>query len=259
MTLFDYYYLLPAFLLVFCRVGGLMLAAPVFSAPVIPMQVKVLFTAAMSLTIFPMVAPQLAVPVTLGSALAGLAGELMVGLFLGMGVNLLFVGMQLGMQVASQQAGMGLANSFDPVMETSISPVAHIYYIVGVFMFLIVGGHRALVRALLESFQSVGPLQFRLDEPLVGLLLDMFSASFSIAIRVGGPLMLALFLAFLTLGFVSRTLPQLNILTVGFPMKLMVFTLISAVALCSMEHLFLDALAEFVDMTRAGLGLPAMY
>jgi flagellar biosynthesis protein FliR len=125
-------------------------------------------------------------------------------------------------------------------------------------LFLAVGGHRALVRTLLDSFESIPPLGFQISERLVGLLFDMMSLSFALAIRVGGPVMLALMLAFLTLGFVSRTVPQLNILSVGFPMKLMVALLTLAITITAMEDVLLSAFTEFLDMTRAGLGLNAM-
>jgi flagellar biosynthesis protein FliR len=188
----------------------------------------------------------------------GMLGELAIGVFTGFGVNLLFVGVQVGMQFASQQAGLGLANTFNPMMQAQMSTVAQLYYFVAVLLFLAVGGHRALIRTLLDSFEAIPPLGFQVTNHLVSLLFDMTAVSFALGIRVGGPLMLALMLAFLTLGFVSRTVPQLNILSVGFPMKLMVALLTMAVTITAMEDVVLSALTEFLDMTRAGLGLSAM-
>ncbi|NLX13327.1 MAG: flagellar biosynthetic protein FliR [Phycisphaerales bacterium] len=259
LTLFENYQLLPAFLLVLFRMAGLMVSAPLFSGTLLPTPVKVLLVVAMSAALFPMVLPAVVAPVTLGSALTGLFGELCIGILLGFGVTLLFSGIQLGMQAAAQQAGLGLANSFDPTMETETADVVQLYNLVAMFMFLGIGGHRALIRALLDSFQSIPPLQFAFGGAMLDVVVRMIGASFTIAIRVGGPVMLTLLLAFVTLGFVSRTVPQLNILNIGFPLKLMLAMLVMALTILAFEKVFLDSLADFLNLTREALGLAPQY
>ncbi|GAF97676.1 unnamed protein product [marine sediment metagenome] len=83
----------------------------------------------------------------------------------------------------------------------------------------------------------------------------MCGLSFSIAIRVAAPAILALMLALVSLGFISRTVPQLNILTVGFPIKLGIALLVMALTMMSLEPLLLDGLALGLDAIRAGLGM----
>lgn len=259
LALFDHYQLLPAFLLVLFRMAGLMVSAPLFSSPLLPVQVKALLAVAMSAALFPMVMPAVAAPVTLASALTGLFGELCIGILLGFGVTLLFGGVQLGLQAAAHQAGLGLANSFDPTMESETADVVQLYNLVAIFMFLGIGGHRALIRALLDSFQSVPPLQFAVSGEMLDVVVRMVGASFIIAIRVGGPTMLTMLLAFVTLGFVSRTVPQLNILNVGFPLKLLVALLVMALTIVAFEKVFIDGLTDFLDLTREALGLAPAY
>ncbi len=255
LPLFDHYQLLPAFLLVLFRMAGLMVSAPLFSSALLPTQVKALLAVAMAAAVFPMVMPAVAAPVTMAVVLTGLLGELCIGILIGFGVTLLFSGVQLGLQAAAQQAGLGLASSFDPTMETETAEVVQLYNLVAIFMFLGIGGHHALVRALLDSFQSVPPLQFAAGGEILDVVVRMIGASFTIAIRVGGPIMLTLLLAFVTLGFVSRTVPQLNILNVGFPLKLMVAMLVMALTIVAFEKVFLDGLTDFLDLTREALGL----
>jgi flagellar biosynthetic protein FliR len=185
----------------------------------------------------------------------GLVGELAIGLFIGLGVALLFAGIQIGAQLIGQQSGMRLGNVFNPVAEASGSILARFYFLVALMIFLMVGGHRALVRALLDSFAAIPPLSFQITENLVEILIEMCALSFSMAIRVAGPMILALMLAFMVLGFVSRTLPQINLLSVGFPLKLGIVFIVMAVTVMALEPLLLDALSLCLDGIRAGLSL----
>ena len=122
--------------------------------------------------------------------------------------------------------------------------------------FLGVGGDHALIETLLQSFATAPPLSFRVTEDLVALLVGVLEVAFIMAIRVGGPTVVALMLAFLTLGFVSRTIPQLNILTIGFPLKAALALLMMALTMVGLESALLEGLTSSMDAVRAGLGVP---
>jgi flagellar biosynthetic protein FliR len=249
------YIAMPAFLLVTARITGLMLAAPLFSAATVPTTVKALFVAAISLAVFPLLVPAMQGPLTMGATVAGLIGELAIGLMLGLGVSLILAGVQLGVQTVSQQAGLALGEVFDPTMETSTPIAAEIYFYVCMTVFLAVGGHRALVRGLLDSFATIPPMGFRVTEDVVALLIEMLTVSFIIAVRVGGPIILALLLAFVTLGFISRTIPQLHLMTVGFPVKIALALGLMAMTLMSLEPVMVDSVNRTMDDLRMGLGI----
>lgn len=253
--IFEIYTALPAFLLVLSRVAGLMLASPLFSGSILPTPINAILALAVSLSIFPLMAGQLAAPVTLASAAGGMAGELAIGLVLGLGVTLVFTGAQVAAQLISQQAGLALGEVFNPMMESSGTEVSQLYFLVAMAVFLGVDGHHALVRALLDTFAAIPPLDFKPEASLLELIVEVLALSFIIAARVGGPVMLALLLALLTLGFISRTMPQLNLLTVGFPLKLATALFVMAVTLIALEPILVDALVEVMDGVRAGLGI----
>lgn len=251
--MFQLYGLLPAFLLVLFRVSGLMLAAPFFAGAAIPTKIKVMLAAAISFCVFPMVAPVLPANVTLSSAIVGLVGELAIGLFVGLGVTLVFMGVQLAAQAVGQQSGMRLGAVFNPMMEASGTTLSQLYFLVSLAIFFAVGGHRSLVRTLLDSFGTIPPLGFHVSEGLVARLIDLLSLSFTLAIRVGGPTILALFLSLLVLGFVGRTMPQMNILTIGFPLKIGVALVVLAMTIMTVEPVLLDGLTVCMDAIREGL------
>lgn len=251
--MFEVYAALPLFLLVLSRVAGLMLASPLFSGEMLPTPINVLLAVAISLATFPLVAPRAMAPVTLGTAFAGMVGELAIGLILGLGVTLVFAGVQMAAQLMSQQAGIALGEVFNPMTETSATEISQLYFFVAMAVFLAAGGHHALVRAMLDSFTAIPPLTFRPDAGMIDFVVEVLTLSFTLAIRVGGPVILALVLAFLTLGFISRTVPQLNLLTVGFPVKLAMALFIMALSMISLESLLVDSINEVMDGVRNGL------
>jgi flagellar biosynthetic protein FliR len=184
-------------------------------------------------------------------------GELAIGVLVGLGASLLLIGVQLAAQLAAQQAGLALGDIFNPLLESEGTAVSQLYFLVATMVFLGVGGDRAVIAALLDSFETVPPLAFRVTPDLIELIVEMLVLSFAIAIRVGAPVVLALMLSFLTLGFIMRTVPQLNILTVGFPIKIAVAMLIMAVTMMTLEPVVLDGLTMFLDGIRAGLSAQA--
>jgi flagellar biosynthetic protein FliR len=122
-------------------------------------------------------------------------------------------------------------------------------------VFIAVRGDHSLIRALLDSFQTIPPLGFVPTEGLLALMLDLLDLSFTITIRVGGPMVLALTLSFMTLGFLSRTIPQIHLMSVGFPLKAAVGLSIAAITFGSMEGVLVDGLRDAFDVIRIGLGM----
>ena len=136
LQMFEIYKILPVFLLVLFRVSGLMLAAPLFSSPAIPLKIKVLMAVAMTMAVFPLLLPQVVVPVTLASAVVGLFGELLIGMFIGFGVTLVFMGVQLAGQLVGHQAGLGLGNVFNPMLEASMGVIPQLFFFISLMIFL---------------------------------------------------------------------------------------------------------------------------
>ena len=255
LPLFGFYGLLPAFMLVLCRIGGLMLTAPVFSSMALPVQVRALLAAAISLAVFPMAVTWLPTQMTVAAALAGLLGELTVGVLLGLALQLVFMGLDIAAEMVGQMSGLRLGEVFNPMLEVSVGAFGELYTLVAMMVFIAARGDHALVRALLDSFRTIPPLGFAPTEGLLALVLNLLDLAFSLTIRVGGPMALALMLAFMTLGFLSRTIPQVHLMTVGFPLEVAVGLSVAALTFISMEGVLVDGMREAFDTIRLGLGL----
>lgn len=222
LTFYDWPMVLPLLALVLARVSGLFLTAPVFSSSTIPIRIKVYAAMAVALVVLPNL---LATPVAVAGwidLLAGMAAELALGAIFGFFLNLMFVGLQIGAQLASQQCGIAMAEVFNPGADIEVDVLGNIYYWVVTIAFFALGGHRMLVRSLLDTFVWLPPLGVAWPDSVTGLLVSAVAACFELALRLAWPVLLALLLTELAMGFVSRTMPQLNILAVGFPLRILV-------------------------------------
>ena len=150
-----------------------------------------------------------------------LINEAMVGLLLGLGVMILMSGIELTGQVISQMSGMALANTFDETIENNASFFSQLLYFLALAMFVLMDGHRLLMEAMLDTYTWMPPGRALFGQTYVDALVTVLSQSFVLGIRTAAPAMTALLLATLLLGLIGRTLPQINILAVGFGVNTM--------------------------------------
>lgn len=210
-------------LLVFVRVLGIFTAAPVLGHVRVPAQVKVGIAAMITLVVTPLVAapaPETATHILLFAV--AVMKEAAVGLTLGFVAMMAFVAIQLAGEASDMQIGFGLANVADPLLGTRTSLLGQFQYTVATLLFLVLNGHHFLVAALVKSFSlvPVGALEYHPD--MTGSILKILAGLFMLGLSIGAPVMLAVFLTDLALGLLGRTVPQMNLLLVGFPVKIAV-------------------------------------
>jgi flagellar biosynthetic protein FliR len=205
------------FVLVLARTGTLVMTAPIFGSQAVPRRVRALLAVALSLLVTPVFLSE-TVPAVDNLIAIGrlLVNEALVGLLLGLGITILFSGIQVAGQIVSQLSGLSLADVFNPTFEEDVSVFSQLYYFLTLAVFVAVGGHRLVVEALLDTFAAAPPGHAALGNGYVEVLVSIVTQSFVLGIRAAAPLLVALLLSNLVLGLISRTLPQINVIAVGF-------------------------------------------
>jgi flagellar biosynthetic protein FliR len=239
------------FTLVLARIGALVMTAPLFGSQALPRRVRALLAVAMSL---------LVTPVYLGATLPPveqlvdygrlLVNEALVGLLLGLGMNILFSGIQVAGQVVSQMSGLSLADVVNPTFDTPVPIFSQLLEMLALAIFFLLGGHRHVIDALLGSFAWMPPGAGRLPEQLPEMLSTVAGHSFETGIRASAPVMVALLLAILIVALISRTLPQLNAIAIGLNFNAMVVLAVLAFCLGSAAFVFQDEAAGVVELVR---------
>lgn len=199
------------------------MTAPFFGSQSVPVRIRALFAVGISLIIVP---TYWSTPLEYPGSVLGLfvliAGEALVGLALGLGVLILFTGVQVAGQIIGQLSGMSLADVFNPAFDSNSPIFSQILFYVTMAVFLLIGGHRMILSGLLDTFEVLPPGLGTVSESITYALVTILHQSFVVGIRAVAPVMASLLLATLVMGLVSRTLPQLNILTLGFGLNALI-------------------------------------
>lgn len=245
---------LPVWVLVLFRLAGIFLFAPVLGSAAIPARVKVFLAVGLSFCVYPMLLGRHAEPLLAGDVFSGrwviwslpimIAAEALIGLVIGFAAGLPLMGMQMAGQVSDQQMGMGIGGIFNPDMDEELGVLGQFYYLMAMMLFVIMGGHRVLLATLVGSFESVPLGGFRIDRSVVELLLGLMGTAFELALRVSAPLLCLVFLETVALGFIARTVPQLNILSVGFALRILIGVTVLIGALSSKSEAYVSVLGR---------------
>ena len=235
---------LPLLALVLARISGLVAFAPFFSSAEIPVKMRALLAFCITLIVLPLVSAGLAVPVDLGSLVLTLIGEMCIGLTFGLMLTIVFSGLELAGLLIGQQVGISLAQVFNPLFNEETSVTGQMYFWLAMLVFLLINGHLILVTALVKSFHTMPPGIFSINADVINGLTGMLQIAFILAIQVSAPILAAIFLSTLAIGFIGRTVPQLNILSVGFSLRTILGFLLIIVCFKPAVQVFFNALEK---------------
>lgn len=239
------------FVYVLTRLSGLAITAPIVGSRSVPVRVRAFLVLALTLLIAPLHWDvETTAPENLLQLAVLLVQEIVIGFGLGLGVMILMLGLQLSGHVASHMSGMALADIFDPGFDTSVPIFSQLLDVVAVAVFLILGGHRMVMDALLDTFQWMPPGASHISSGAMMFVRDVISQSFVLGMRAAAPIIVSLLLSMLVMGLISRTLPQLNILAVGLSLNSIMMLAAMAVSLGAMVWVFQEEVEPTIVMLQ---------
>jgi flagellar biosynthetic protein FliR len=220
------------FLLVFIRITGIFMMAPVFGSSNVQGYVKAGLALAISIILFPVIYnAHVTIPDQLLPYVFAVAGEFTVGLILGFVSSLVFSAIQMAGQILDTQIGFGMVNVIDPLSGQQVPLIGNFYYFLAILVFLATNGHHVLLTALFTSFKLVPVSGLVVQSGLTAFIVDLLGGMFVIAMKISLPVLVALLMTDVALGMLARTMPQLNIFVVGVPGKIIVGIFVLSLAL----------------------------
>ena len=252
----------PAFLMVLFRISGIFIFAPLLGSSTVPMRMKVIFALGLAGCVYPMLLmPGRPAAELMGASIghevhlwalgAAVAVELLIGLAIGFGATLPIIAAQVGGHVIDQQMGLGLAGVYNPELNEQSGVVGEFYFLAAVAIFVIMGGHRVLLVTVAGSFDHVPLGGFDNFGGLLALMLGLMQSMFELALKVAAPLLAVIFLETVAMGFMARTVPQMNIMSVGFALRIMLGALVLIAAVVPQ----FDEVAQAIQFTMRRLML----
>lgn len=217
-----------AFFLLQSRLLAFLITVPIFGAPAVPAQFKLVlgaFLAAVLVASAPVEATarlrELGISATALDyrLLVLLVQELAIGLLLALVVTFILAAFQLAGFLQGYQMGFTIANVVDPLTQEQASIVGQALFFMGMLVFLAMDAHHLLLRGLVESVRLVPPGTFAYGGPAVALLLDLAQGTMLAALQIALPVVGTVLLVDLGLGVMARAVPQMNVFMVGLPLK----------------------------------------
>jgi flagellar biosynthetic protein FliR len=242
----------PVFVLVLFRIGGLMLFAPMLGSARIPKRVKALFAIILALGLTASIPRPAHLPETTWGVAIGIGGEMMFGLAMGMILSFVFISTQWAGQMIGQQMGLNMGEVVDPQFSGASSVIGDFYYFLTLVVFLFVGGHRDMIRGIRDSFDSLPLLSVGINASVLNLVVQMFATATTLAMRLAAPVLVTMLVVDLTLGFIGKTMPQLNVMASGMSIKSMVglIVIMIGISLFSTPNVIREAIAESLNVVR---------
>jgi flagellar biosynthetic protein FliR len=222
---------ITAFFLVLGRVSPLFVVAPLFSAKQIPAQVKGIVGVALAIGLTGIAMHGQTVP-TQPLQVAGLmVVNILVGLLFAYAIGALMWAVQSAGGFADIVSGFSFGATVDPVNGNPGGTFAELYSLIGVMLFIAIGGDAWMLRGIARTFTLV-PLT---KAPQLGSLANAAEISFTsimtAGLEVAAPVVMALLITDVAFGMVSRVVPQMNVFSVAFPLKVGVSLLVVAATL----------------------------
>jgi flagellar biosynthesis protein FliR len=223
-----------AFALVLARVAPMFLLAPLFSSKSFPARVRTVAAVALAIGISPVAERAIgeaALPADIWGLAALIGKELIVGMAFSFGIAALFAALAAAGAILDLSIGFMLGGVVDPLSGVQSSLLQQLYTMIGVMVFIAIGGDGWVIAGLARTYEAVPLLEWPQLGSLTAAAQLAFSGIFAAAVQVCAPVLLALIITDAATGVVSRVVPQLNVFAVGFPAKIAVGLLLVSVSL----------------------------
>ncbi len=151
-----------------------------------------------------------------------IVSEIMSGIILGFIANMIFEFIRMAGGYMDIQIGLSMMNILDPSSETTSTPFSNLSYFISMVIFFIIDGHHLLIKCLIQSFKVVNIGQNIVFQDTFSVVLDAFREYFVIGVKIAIPLVLIIIITDLCMALVSRTVPAINVMILGMPVKMVV-------------------------------------
>jgi flagellar biosynthesis protein FliR len=224
MISFDLSYSqLLLFILLLTRASGIFIFTPFLGNVLVPVHVRVLLSAVLGYFLYlSNLKLELQFPFSPGNLLVGILGELLIGMVIGFAAHILFNGLQLGAHLIGFQMGLSFVNLVDPSTSNRSTTLGIIYNFLGLMLFLGFNGHHWFIESIARSVMIAPPYGIHWSGMVVNHLGSMFGRLFVIGFQLAAPLVTVLLITDVALGIAGRSAQQINVLVIGFPLKVLV-------------------------------------
>jgi len=240
---------LVPFMLVAFRIAGMFIATPMLSSTMIPLRLKPFLVLALAAAIYPLT-PAWAVPdsLTIISVVPMVVGEALIGFVIGLLASLPLIAAETCGIIVGQQMGFGLAKVYNPEYDAETDVLGQALFFVVFGAFLAMGGLESVFRSLVSTFERIGPGGIGISQAPVETLVAVATSGLELAMRMSLPVVAAILLLVVVFAVISKTMPAINIMSVGFTVKVLAGLAVLTVALPTIARVAGDETGEILKI-----------
>ena len=235
--------LAAAFLLMFARIGTMVMLLPGLGELSIPARVRLTVALVLTLVLMPLHREAFTLDLrAFGPVIILLGQELVIGAVLGLAARLTISALQTAGAVIAQQLGLGFITAIDPTQNQQGAIVGNFLTVLGLTLIFATDLHHHVIAALHDSYGLFQPGAVPLAGDMATLILRSTAAAFRIGVQLAGPFLVFGLLFNLALGVLSRLMPQMQVFFVGIPLSILVGFVILLLVVGAMMSTFLGYL-----------------
>lgn len=236
-----------AFFIIFVRMGAAFAYMPGYGAAYVPATVRLVTALAVTAISVPLILPHLpAPPEDLPTLTLMIITEALIGLFLGLIMNVILAALHL----AGTQIGysIGLANAFaqDPVSMSQSAIMSSFLDLTGLTLIFVTGLHLVMIEAVVDSYVLMSPREAPMIQDMTRHVVESLVAAFKIGLKLASPFVVFAIVFQSAMGLISRLMPQLNIFFIALPLQMMAGLSLLIIVLPTMMMVFLEAYQDSV-------------
>jgi flagellar biosynthesis protein FliR len=215
---FERYYV---FLVSLARMAAMVGALPIFNSSQAAIRLRLGLAVAISLLLFPVLdlslSEQQKTPLGLGLIIIQ---EAVLGLLLGLMVQLIFFALQFGATIVGYQMGLSAAEIMDPQHQQQVPLLSQFLNIIAILFFLALNVHHSLFRVIVDSYTILPPGHLEISGDAIPFVLNKTGEMFVLGLRLVTPVLVVLMLSMFILGIMSRVFSQLQVFMLSFPINI---------------------------------------
>ena len=238
--------LLPAlaatFMLVFARIGAMVMLLPGLGETNIPVRIKLAIALLLTLIILPLhrAAYHVDIQASMMPLLVLMIHEIVIGVVLGATARVTLSALQVAGSVIAQQMGLGFVTAVDPTQGQQGLLIGNFLTLLGITLLFATDSHYLVIAALNDSYAIFSPGEMMPSGDVAALATRAFAAAFKIGMQLAAPFLVFGLVFNIGLGVLARLMPQMQVYFVGVPLSILAGFLIFALVIAAMMGTFLD-------------------
>lgn len=241
----------PGFVPVLARVGGVVSFFPLLGAEAVPARFRIVLAAALAWMLRPFVPPQPADTASPMAFLLRIGTELLIGAVLGFSAQVAMAAFEAAGQLVGFQMGLTLSGVIDPINGEQVSAVSVFYRLVATIIYFSIDAHHAFILALRDSYAWIGPSAIVPGAGFAAGVAHVSASLFTLSLRIAAPALVVSIVLDVALLLAARALPQVNLLILGYPVKVGLGLLAVSAGLIVLPRIAGDSLTAAISQARS--------